>query len=576
VNGLNPALVTQRAARRLPRVPLLLLCAAYLLPGMFGRDPWRGADLTTFGQMVAMAEGRTSWWQPLLGGVPTDAAPLPHWLGAVAIAATAPWLDAALAARLPFALLLGAVLALVWYTTFHLARTEAAQPVAFAFGGEAHPVDYARAMADGALLALMATLGLLQLGHETTPELLQLAGVALFLYALAAAPYRSWKPRAAVVAALAVLAASGAPSMALLLGVGGTLLCHRSAYAQVRHFARWVALATLLGAALALLLGAWPWRAVGVEPGNLPGIARQWLWFLWPAWPLALWTLWRWRRHLLHRHMSVPLLAVLVACGANLAMNGSDRALMLGLPGLAVLAAFALPTLRRSASAAVDWFSMLFFTLCALAIWVIYAAMHTGTPAKTAANVTKLAPGFEPTFSALALVLALAGSIAWVALVRWRTGRHQDALWKSLVLPAGGVALCWLLLMTLWLPLLDYARSPRPWVQRLAEHVPADACVAAPGLSLSHTAALEHFGGWRVDARPQGGADCPRQVRVFRQGRHEPLPPAPPGWSPLAEVMRPTDRNEITAIYQRVGNPSERGTEGSTGSGAGDVAAPGR
>ncbi|MFZ9180222.1 MAG: hypothetical protein ACO21V_13530, partial [Limnohabitans sp.] len=44
-------------------------------------------------------------------------------------------------------------------------------------------------------------------------------------------------------------------------------------------------------------------------------------------------------------------------------------------------------------------------------------------------------------------------------LVHWRAGRHRAALWKSLVLPAGGAALCWLLLMTLWLPALDYARS---------------------------------------------------------------------------------------------------------------------
>ena len=46
--------------------------------------------------------------------------------------------------------------------------------------------------------------------------------------------------------------------------------------------------------------------------------------------------------------------------------------------------------------------------------------------------------------------------------------RHRHPLWKSLVLPAGGVALCWLLLMTLWLPLLDYARSYRPLVERIA------------------------------------------------------------------------------------------------------------
>ena len=77
-------------------------------------------------------------------------------------------------------------------------------------------------------------------------------------------------------------------------------------------------------------------------------------------------------------------------------MGGSDRALMLGLPALAVLAAFALPTLQRSTAAAIDWFSVFFFSICALAIWVIYAAMQTGVPAKPAANVARLAPGFMP------------------------------------------------------------------------------------------------------------------------------------------------------------------------------------
>ena len=53
LNTPNPALVTQRAAQRLPRLALLLFCAAYVLPGVFGRDPWRNADLTAFGQMLA-------------------------------------------------------------------------------------------------------------------------------------------------------------------------------------------------------------------------------------------------------------------------------------------------------------------------------------------------------------------------------------------------------------------------------------------------------------------------------------------------------------------------------------------
>ena len=550
VNTTTPALVTQRGARRLPRVALLLLCAAYVLPGVIGREPWRNADLVAFGQMLGMAEGRTPWLQPMLGGLPLeDTALLPQWLGAAFIRALTPLVDSAMAARIPFALLLAGVLALTWYATFHLARTDNAQPVPFAFGGEADPIDYARAVADGALLALIATLGLLQLGHETTPELVQLFAASLFLYALAAAPYREAQPRLAVLAALPVLVASGAPSMALALGLGGAIVCRRSAYVEVREFARWIAASMLAAFVLLLLLGAWRWRGVGVDAASLLGIGRQWLWFLWPAWPLVLWTLWRWRRQLSYRHLSVPLVVVLVGLGANLAMAGSDRALMLALPALAVLAAFALPTLKRSASAAIDWFSMFFFTLCALTIWVIYVSLQTGVPAKPAANVARLAPGFEAPFSVLALVLALLGSLAWVAVVRWRTGRHREALWKSLVLPAGGVALCWLLLMTLWLPLLDYARSARPFVTRLAQHVPRDACITAPGLAPATVAALEHFGRWKVDARLQApDGRCGYLLRVSRQ---RPAAAPPPGWVAVAEVRRPTERDEYTLVMRR-------------------------
>jgi hypothetical protein len=545
----TPALVTQRGARRLPRAALLLLCAAYVLPGLVGRDPWRNADVTAFGQMIAIAEGRTSWWAPMLGGVPADTALLPHWLGAVFIAATSGLVEPALAARVPFALLLVLTLALAWYTTFHLARTDAAQPVPFAFGGEADPVDYARAIADGAVLALMATLGLLQLGHETTPELAQLFAMSLFMYGLAAAPYRHARSRAAVLAALPLLAGSGGPTMAVAAGLAGFVVCYRSRLPLVRAFAATVAMATALAVLMGLALGSWRWRVHGPSFEDLPGIARQWLWFLWPAWPLAVWTLWRWRRHLSYRHLSVPMTPVAVALVSNLAMGGSDRALLLGLPGMAVLAAFALPTLRRSTSAAIDWLSMFFFSLCAIVIWVVYAAMQTGVPAKPAANVAKLAVGFQASFSWLALALALAGTLAWLWLVRWRTGRHREALWKSLVLPAGGVALCWLLLMTLWLPLLDYARSPRPWVKRVAALVPSKACIAAPGLAPATVAALEHMGRWSVDARP-GALDgaCRYALQVARARQ---LPAVPAGWELAGKVQRPTDRGEVTLVYRR-------------------------
>lgn len=549
MNHPTPAVVTQRAAQRLPRVALLLFCAAYVIPGLFGRGPWRSADVTAFGFMHSLTRGNTDLWHPVVGGVPPEVGLFPYWLGAGFIRLFDGLLDPALAARIPFALLLAAVLMLTWYTSYHLARSEAAQPVAFAFGGEASPTDYARAIADGALLALVATLGLLQLGHETTPELLQLTGVALFTYGLAASNHRSLQARLAMLVALPLMAGSGAPSIAVALGGVGLAICLRSEFEQTRRFALWVGGSLLIAVLTATAFDAWLWR---VSAPSVRQVARLLAWFTWPAWPLVAWTLWRWRGHLLKRHIAVPLLTSLTAVIASVLMNGSDRALLLALPSLAVLAAFSLPTLRRGVASAIDWFSVFFFSICALALWVIYASMQLGVPAKPAANIQKLAPGFEPHFSALALAAAALGTLAWVWLVHWRAGRNREALWRSLVLPGGGVALCWLLLMTLGLPVLDYARSERPLVERLSRHLPRETCVAARNLPRHQIAALEALGGHQVfEERLPRAANCDYLLALGRRARK-----TPEGWHFVARERRPTDRSEFTYIYRR--DPASR------------------
>jgi len=548
--------VTQRAAQRLPRLALLLFCAAYVIPGVFGRGPWKSADITAFGYMVNIAQGRTGWLAPTVGGLPADGALLPYWFGAAFIKVLTfdglgRWLDPALAARIPFALLLVGALVLTWYATYHLARGEAAQPLPFAFGGEADPVDYARAIADGGLLALVASLGLLQLGHETTPELAQLAAVTLFVYGLAASAIRDREARLAVLVALPALAASGAPSIALALGLVSGVVCWFSGDAPTRRFTPWIAAATALGIVAATLIDAWAWR---VDPQPF-GLAKVWEvlrllgWFMWPAWLLGLWTVWRWREHLSDRHIAIPLGCVAVSVVACVGMGGSERALMLALPPLAILAAFALPTLSRSAAAAIDLFSVGFFSICAIVIWVIYASMQTGVPAQPAINIARLARGYVPSFSVVAFVAALLGTTAWLWLVKWRTGRTRHPLWKSLVLPASGVALCWLLVMTLLLPPLDVARGYRLQVERIVKQVPKRGCVAAPGMTRPQVVALEYLGGLHVDAATSiAGTRCDYLLQnEARESRRAPGA----GWQLLARERRNNSDDEIIAVYRR-------------------------
>lgn len=496
-----------------------------------------------------MAQGRTRWLTPTLGGVPVDAAPLPHWLGALAIQ-WSPWLAPEVAARLPFVVLLGATLALTWYAAFHLARTEAAQPVAFAFGGEADVVAYARAVADGALLALMATLGLLLLGHETTPELAQLTCTAVALWGMAAAPFRRWRPRLALVLSLPLLAASGAPFIAVAIGAVSTVIAVKSQYENVRSVIPWIAAATLGAVAVGSVLGQWHWRySTTFKATEAVGSVRMLVWFLWPSWLLALWTVWRWRRQVLHRHIAVPLSIAMVVLAASLVMNGSQRALLLSLPAWAVLAAFALPTLKRSTGAAIDWFSMFLFSALAAFIWVAFASIHWGSPSWPGSRIAKLYAGFEPTLSWPLVGAAAFATAAWVALVRWRTGRNRSAIWKSLVLPAGGVALSWLLTMTLLLPLADFVRSLTPWVNGISQYVKRGDCVAAPGLSPAYVAALEMQGAFVVDARASTPSTCKAMVVITPDAR--PYTP-PPGWRVDARVRRPSERQEVTLVLKRL------------------------
>ncbi len=553
---ISPALVTQKAVQRLPRWALLLFCAAYVIPGLLGRDPWKNEDIASFGHMWSLALGQASWLHPNVGGVlPTSGGVLPYWLGGAFISLLTPWVDPALAARIPFALLLSSILALTWYTTYQLALTDAAQPLPLAFGGEAKPRDYARAVADGGLLALIASLGLLQLGHETTPELLQLTGSSLFLFSLAAAQRQPAQARVAALLALPVMAASGSPAVAAMLGLAGMIVCWRSRQPEMRAHQAWVASATALALALATALTAaglsgWAWRVD--SDISVKETFQLVSWFTWPTLPLAALTIWHWRRQVWRRHIAVPLLAALVGFMASVAMGGNERALLAALPPLAVLAAFALPILQRSLGSAIDWFSVCFFTVCAGAIWVIYVAMHKGVPVKVAANVAKLVPGYVAQFSWLALVPAIIGTILWLGLVRWRTARQTHALWKSLVLPAGGVALCWLLFMTLWLPLLDQARSYRLVLNRMAPHIPRGEDVCAPEAPVGLLTAMEYFGNYRVDGLParQGKVAAHCHWLVLRTPAHTKAP-AVKGWQWVSQYNQRTHNSEQIVIYRR-------------------------
>ena len=511
--------------------------------------------------MLALAEGVSPWFNPLVWGQAPDLdALLPYWLGAWAIQLAPSWISAGLAVRIPFAMLLGLTLATTWHGVYYLALSPQAQPVPFAFGGEAKPKDYARTIADGAVLALIACLGLSLLSHEATPILTQLAFVSCAFYGIAALPYHPRYSLTALAAGLLGLTLSGAPSFAVLMAIGSGLLClldRESTSARTgRQHALWLLAMGVAVAALATAIDVWHWRLIPLHNDwhSWRSLLRLLAWFTWPAWPLAIWTVWRWRRQwtTLHwsRHLVLPMWFTSLSVGTAMLTRSSDQTLLLALPPLATLAAFAMPTLRRSVAALIDWFTLLFFTGCGVIIWVVWLAMQTGWPPQPAANVARLAPGFTPAFEYLPLAMALAGSALWVWLVHWRAGRHRTALWKSLVLPSAGAALCWLLLMTLWLPLLNYARSYVPLVEQVKLTIPETSCVAIKGLNTGQIAALKWHGTWRLE-NLSAASRC-EWLLVDPQWANDPThAPDPLQWARVQKVQRPTRAYENLLIYRQ-------------------------
>jgi hypothetical protein len=150
-------------------------------------------------------------------------------------------------------------------------------------------------------------------------------------------------------------------------------------------------------------------------------------------------------------------------------------------------------------------------------------------------------------------VIAALATCAWIGLVAWRVGKHREVIWKSLVLPAAGSTLCWLLLMTLWLPLLDFGRSYGPISRRIARMVPPQTCVLVDGLSQAQIAALQYHGGLTLQRTNGPAPACQTLVVAPSSQRTLDLRVDLTQWTYQATVRRLSDTKESLLVYQRVG-----------------------
>ena len=491
------------ATAKLPRLILLGLSLAYIVAGLFMRDPWKTDDAVGLATMItAIREGGITWLLPQVGLLAhAEEGPLITWVGAASIWLFGPFVGDITAGRLPNLLWFGITAMSVWYGTYLLGRRSEAQPLALPFGGEPAPRDYGRMLADAALLLLLATVGILQRTHETTVVPAIMACQALAFYSLARSVDRPVSGTTTLGIALAASFLTRGWVGATPIMIGALLAFYPRSQLWKRK--RWLPWASLVTVALILAWWipasessqywirnwktwnlasfAWPsWHDMGRTLRDLP-------WYLWPTWPLALLAVWRWRAWIYAPHIWLPLM--LLACSA-LVLFGLEEAtdseyVLLAVP-CAVLGAFSLPTLRRGVVNTLDWFAVMCFSLTAATAWLGWVALHFNWPAQISRNIARQTTGYEPVISWTAFTLAVIFTVAWIALVVWRLRVRPQALWRGTVLSAGGLTVTWILLVLLWQPAVDYARSYRTisgqLAQALAQHTRPGECVR--GLSL--------------------------------------------------------------------------------------------
>lgn len=522
--------------------PLALLLILYIVPGLIGHDPWKVEDAAAFGVIYDMLQ-RGNWLTPSIAGQAYPHAPLYYWIAASC----------------------GKLFS--WMLPLHDAVRLSSGIFTFLILGFAHLAARAlhgRDFAVAAPLILAGSLGFLLHAHQTQPMLITLAAHFSAYWALALLDRRPGQ--AALILALSLASdtlSNGLSTMALLLPI--TLFAFALSRNKQKTGPALLGSLIIAGAILALwllplsllapgYLSDWwqlereqlgstdhTWKAAFAYLGMLP-------WYAWPAVPLAGWTLWSKRRLLHTPALALPLFGFFSTLfGLSLFYEARSVPALLLLPPLVLLAVPGLPSLRRGAANAMDWFGMMTFTLFAGLIWIGWCAMVFGWPERLARQVVRLEPGFIGSFSAPPFILALLATAAW----GWLIVSSPRSPFRGMTHWAAGVTLFWLLAGALWLPWIEYGKTYRPLAASIDKALPTQrGCIAGAGLADAQRASFDYFSG--IVTLPYNSTSGRRCDWLLTQGNARSDDNEPNNdWKKVWQGNRPGDRKEKFRLYRR-------------------------
>ncbi len=521
---------------------LLVLCAIWVLLGLVGHAPWKPLESTSI-SIVKNILDTGSLIAPLANGATSLETPPLYYLSAAASAKLlSPFLSIHDGARLFNAIWLSIILLMVGMTSREL---------------------WSRGVGRHATFIMIGTIGLVMSAHSLSPEVASLASTATGFYALALSKRRPWRACGLFGTALVIgFLSYGTIPLLILLSTALILPLIFKVW-RTQSFVKFLSVSILIACPLIIawltvlyyyypqLFNVW-WRMNFdvFHKDNHLYFARILIWYAWPALPLSLLGLWRYR-HQLFVKPKFQLMIIFFICSLfflGLGAAAKDiNALPLLLP-LVALGAGSVEHLKRGAAAALNWFGVMLFGLIGSLIWLGWFAMMTDHPAKIKERMQFLSGTNEINFSWFGFVAALGISTIWilVCIRAKQTNKSTVSNW------AVGMTFAWSLLMTLWLPLIDSAKSYQTVFTSLSNAVPKHYnCINSLNVGQPQSLLLNYYTNIQLqpfETTQELSCDLYLLQDVKGIGKMQPGQE----WKLIWTGKRTADRKESFRLFQRV------------------------
>ncbi len=449
---LQPRL-TSRQTQPIGRPHLYTLVLLYAFYGFFSRDPWKNDDVVGFASIYKLIKTPLYDWDNVLSLLYWNKGGDLYYVLSAIMAKLLIALNIRIDHSLRIATILFIVLTiyLIWSALFKLAKYIVFKPYEYPLGGHTDIHHYAICIADMGVFMFCACIGASLRLHETTPFILGMLNIAFVCQQIIYARYKT----------LFVYLIFCIAYIFFFISKDFINMISFDMLYIYEKFSR-------------LLL--------------------QYPTFTWPALPLAIYGLYIWRCKIMYA-IAFILFSIIALFVFLPSLN--QAYFLYTLPPLCILASLGLIKLPFNIHKVIINFSIVFFSILLITLWSLWLLWYN--------NIILLPQLYylNLIFTWKACIYAILTSLAWIIiLVKYRKIWFNPFIWSSSYIMCLGLVVNWMLIVHLWMPAVNQAKTYRNVFNTINAHVQNN-CVSIKGLKAPQLASLLYMAKFKI------ADDCP-------------------------------------------------------------------